>query len=69
MERLESATTEEAVALARKSNKLRANFYNFYTDKRWGDAAGYHLCIDSSTLPLEDIADYIIDYVRRRLGR
>lgn len=69
MERLESATTEEAVALAKKSNKLRANFYNFYTDKRWGDAAGYHLCIDSSTLPLEDIADYIIDYVRRRLGR
>lgn len=67
--RVESANEDEAIALARKSNKLRANFYNFYTDKRWGDARSYDLCIDSSTLPLEDIADFVIDYTRRKLSR
>ncbi len=69
IERLESATEAEATALARKSNKLRANFYNFYTDKRWGDASSYHLCIDSSSMPLEEIADFVIEYTRRKLGR
>ncbi len=69
IERLESATETEATALARKSNKLRANFYNFYTDKRWGDASSYHLCIDSSSMPLEEIADFVIEYTRRKLGR
>ena len=68
MERAERGTEQEAKALAEKTNKLRANFYNFYTDKRWGDARSYDLTLDSSLMPLEDIADFVIAYVRKRLG-
>ena len=57
-----------AANLARKMNSLRAAYYNFYTDKTWGDAASYHLSIDSSTLPPEQIADLIVDYVNRHLA-
>lgn len=61
-------TMEEAVALAERTNKLRANFYNFYTDKTWGNAAGYHLCMDSSAMPLEALADMVIAFVQGKLN-
>lgn len=63
----ERLTAEQARTLAEKTNKLRANYYNFYTDKRWGDARSYDLTFDSSKLPLDDIADIIITYLNRRL--
>ena len=67
--RNDSHTLEEARALAERTNKLRANFYNFYTDKRWGHATSYDLCLDSSLLPLEDLADIVINYVHRRFDK
>lgn len=57
---------EKARSLAAKTNKLRANYYNFYTDKKWGAADSYHLTLDSSLMPMEDVAETIIDYIRRR---
>lgn len=57
---------DKARALAQKTNKLRANYYNFYTDRRWGAAGSYHLTIDSSLMPMEQVAETVIDYMRRR---
>ncbi len=67
--RHDTETLDEARALAERTNKLRANFYNFYTDKRWGHATSYDLCIDSSTMPLEKLADFIINYIHLRLDK
>ena len=67
--RNDSHTLEEARALAERTNKLRANFYNFYTDKLWDHATSYDLCLDSSLLPLEDLADIVINYVHRRFDK
>jgi len=69
VERCDSKTLDEARALAERTNKLRANFYNFYTDKRWGASSSYDLCLDSSKLPMEELADIVIDYVNRRLNK
>lgn len=63
MERNESTTPEKARKLAERTNKLRANFYNFYTDKRWGHASSYDLTFNTSRMPLEKVADLIIEYV------
>lgn len=68
LERADSLTAEEARSLAERTNKLRAAFYNFYTDKRWGVASSYDLTVNSSLLPLEDCADFVIEYITRRLG-
>ena len=38
VDRMDCKSHEEAKTLAVRTNKLRANFYNFYTDKRWGAA-------------------------------
>lgn len=57
---------EEARSVLRKTNKLRAEFYNFYTDKTWGDSRSYDLTIDSSTLPMEEIVDLVVTYLEKR---
>ena len=61
-------TLEQARVISEKTNKLRAGYYNFYTDKRWGDAASYDLTMNSSVMSLEEIADFVAEYARRRFA-
>lgn len=68
MRRGDKTTPEQARSLAEKTNKLRAGYYNFYSDKTWGDAKTYHMTIDSSSLPAEEVAAMICDYVTRRFN-
>lgn len=58
-------TLKEAII---KKDKSRASYYDFYTDKKWGDSTSYHLTIDSSVLGLEGTACMIIDFVKRAGG-
>lgn len=39
---------EEARRFIEQGDRRRAAYYNYYTFKRWGDAASYDLCIDAS---------------------
>ena len=61
-------TREAAEKRSDKANKLRAEYYNFYTDKLWGHADSYDLSIDSSLLGVEGTAQFIVEFVKRRLG-
>ena len=49
-----------------KTDKKRASYYNYYTNKKWGDAASYELCLDSSKLGIEGTADALIRYINFR---
>lgn len=60
---LEEKKAEESI---RKMNKKRANYYNFYTDKKWGSANSYDLCINS-TIGVEETVDVIIKYLEGML--
>ena len=60
-------TREAAMKRSDKVNKLRSEYYNFYTDQLWGHAESYDLCIDSSLLGVEGTAQLIVDFVRQRL--
>ena len=68
MRRGDQPTPEQARTIAHKTNKLRANYYNFYTDKRWGDAASYDLTLNTSLLKMEDAVAIIAEYIRRRFN-
>lgn len=69
MERGDAHDMPQAIALAEKTNKLRANFYNFYTDKKWGASSSYHLSIDSSSADYDELVDYIIGFVKLKLKK
>lgn len=68
LRRRDKLKEQDAKSLAEKTNKLRANYYNFYTDKRWGMASSYDLCLDSSLLPMEGMVDVLARYIERRMG-
>lgn len=49
-----------------KTDKSRANYYNYYSSKKWGRADSYDLCVDSSKLGIDgtvDIISYFIDKI------
>lgn len=46
----------------KKQDKSRADYYNFFTHKKWGDAASAMLSLDTSTLSSDDVAEVIAGY-------
>lgn len=56
-------TENAAKDLINKTDKKRASYYNFYSNKKWGAAASYDLCIDSSVLGIDKTVAMIKDFV------
>ena len=48
-----------------KADKSRANYYNYYSSKKWGRAYTYDLCINSSVLGIDGTVDFIKSYVEK----
>ena len=46
-----------------KTDKKRANYYNFQSEKQWGAASSYNLCIESSEVGIDGAVDLIMDYI------
>ena len=49
-----------------KTDKKRASYYNFQSEKKWGAASSYNLCVESSSLGIEGSVELIMDYIRYR---
>ena len=47
-----------------KSDKQRANYYNYYTGNKWGKHENYDLMINTSKVGMEGAARLIADYIR-----
>lgn len=47
----------------KKQDKARGDYYNFFTHKKWGDAASAMLSVDTSLLDTDGIAALIADAV------
>ena len=45
-----------------KNDKSRANFYNYYSDQKWGMCRTYSLSLDSSLLGIDGCVDEIIRF-------
>ena len=46
-----------------KADKSRSAYYNYYTDKVWGAAASYDLCVNSSYYGIKATVDYILTFL------
>lgn len=57
---IDPARAKQAVL---KADKNRANYYSFYSGKKWGVADNYDLCINSTHISTEQAVDIIIDYM------
>lgn len=61
-------TSAEAEALIDHADTRRAAYYNYYSWGRWGEAATYHLCVDSSALGVDGTTEFVLEFVARKLG-
>jgi cytidylate kinase len=57
---------EKAGTLIRESDEMRERYFAEMTNHEWTCANNYHLSIDTSLLPLDDIAQTIITIMKRR---
>ena len=58
---LSMAKAKDAV---NKTDKSRSSYYNYYTNKRWGEASGYNLCVDSGAFGMEGSVRLIIEALK-----
>ncbi len=49
--------------LTDKDNKRKV-YYKHYTNRNWGDAQNYHLCLNSGMVGVEKCADIIVDVAK-----
>ena len=54
-----SIDEREAAALIKKIDKQRRYYYNYFTDKKWEDMTQYDICLDSGSMPEEQILDVL----------
>lgn len=54
---------------AKRADKQRENYYNYFTGRKWGTAPNYDVTLDSSLMDDEHIADLIIEFIKRRFTK
>ena len=64
--RIYNLSEDKAKDLIVKNNKKRANYYNFYANRKWGDSRTYDLCLDSSVLGIDKTVELLASYIEIR---
>jgi len=64
-ERGEINSSEAIDEILDKADRQRAEYYNFFTNKRWGDSQSYHLSINSSLLGTDQTAELICEVAKK----
>ena len=62
----QNVSIEEARHIIEQGENRRAEYYNYYTGKKWGAAESYDLCIDSSVLGLVETEKLIAAFIRKK---
>ncbi len=52
-----------------KTDKKRASYYNYYTDKKWGNSTSYDLCINSGKIGVDNAVELIMQYIKLTKNR
>lgn len=55
---------EKAKDTIQKKDKQRKTYYDYYTNKKWGDLSSYDLCINVSKLGFEKATQLLVDAYR-----
>ena len=55
----------KAADFVTKKDKQRANYYNFYANKRWDDLQNYDITIDTSRFTVDEAVELLMDAAKR----
>lgn len=59
-EKIDPAAAKKMVL---QNDKKRASYYNYYSNKKWGDGATYDLCVNTGKVGIYGAAEIIKNYV------
>jgi cytidylate kinase len=65
-ERLQ-CTAAQAKELMIKTDKSRAAYYDYYTNKVWGMSSSYNFSIDASALGIDETAGFMKIFIERKI--
>lgn len=59
---------EKAKTIIEKTDRQRKSYYNYFTNKNWGRANSYHICVNSSLMGAEETANLICEIASKRFN-
>ena len=59
-------TSEKAESVLLRMDRQRASYHNFYSDRKWGKAENYDLCINSGIIGLDHTVEVIRNYAKMK---
>ncbi|MDR2963743.1 MAG: cytidylate kinase-like family protein [Bacteroidales bacterium] len=68
MAHAEHISKEKAQTLIEQTDKKRAAYYDYFSNKVWGAAKSYDLCINTSTFGIEQSVNTIVNLVREQFS-
>ena len=57
----------QAREMIQHSDTMRGKYIAHMTGRNWTAAENYHLCVDSSALPMPELCDFLIEFVQRKI--
>lgn len=64
VQKLYQLEADKAESLIQKTDKKRANYYNYYTGQRWNAAEHYDFCLNSAKIGIGGCVEAILAYIR-----
>ena len=59
----EDVTESKAKDMIQKRDKQRSSYYNYYSNKKWGDSRNYDLVVNSSRVGVDGCVEQIKHYI------
>lgn len=63
--RIDGVAPEKAEETIRLKDKRRANYYNYHSDTKWGEAQNYDFCIKSSFCGIDKAVELISEFIAK----
>lgn len=65
---MQNVKEKKAQEFIEKMDKKRKSYYNYFSNKEWGIASSYDLCINSSILGIKETSKFIHQFAKKRFG-
>lgn len=66
MKLYKAPTKEDAIAMIEESDEMRKRYVEAMTECDWACAENYHASVDTSLLPLDELADVLVEIYKRK---
>lgn len=66
LQKLYDVSESKAKDIMIKTDKQRASYYNYYSNKKWSDPRSYDLCINSSSVGAEGAVEVIMNFAKMK---